>query len=320
MLVKLSIDKLRRLLTGTVAIVCFGMLVSAAPSVQSQTYVYNRQWPSPQADGIDLDASGDLVVTSIVDRKIFQYDSHGSLRGEWGSYGTGDGQFLYPSGVAVDDSGHVYVADGNAVNISKFTGDGQFLRKWGGPTQFVHPVSLEWHDGILYVSDEWRVKLFDRDGVFIRQWGSLGSGAGEAGYYTRLCVDPLGYVYVTDLVHNRVQKFSSSGVFVSQFGDSGSANGQFRSPMGITADGAGNVYVVDRDNRRIQKFNAVGQFVTAWGSYGIGDGELLFPADVAVAPDGSVFVSDDNRIQVFTPTGTTATRQTTWGRLKALYQ
>ncbi|GAF84493.1 unnamed protein product, partial [marine sediment metagenome] len=50
---------------------------------------------------------------------------------KWGSEGSGDGQFDGISGVAVDSSGNVYVADNENHRIQKFTSDGAFLIKWG---------------------------------------------------------------------------------------------------------------------------------------------------------------------------------------------
>jgi DNA-binding beta-propeller fold protein YncE len=66
--------------------------------------------------------------------------------GAWGSYGSGPGQFNGPIGVAVDNAGHVYVADARNQRIQKFTADGTFLTMWGtygsGPGQFKGPSYL----------------------------------------------------------------------------------------------------------------------------------------------------------------------------------
>ena len=62
---------------------------------------------------------------------------------KWGSFGSGDGQFNFPNGVAVDPSGNVYVADAYNNRIQKFTGSGAFITKWGsfgsGDGQFAFP-------------------------------------------------------------------------------------------------------------------------------------------------------------------------------------
>ena len=50
---------------------------------------------------------------------------------QWGTVGTGDGNFTSPSGVAVDSTGDVYVADSGNSRIQKFTPTGTFITKWG---------------------------------------------------------------------------------------------------------------------------------------------------------------------------------------------
>ena len=50
---------------------------------------------------------------------------------QWGSQGSGDGQFMFPTGVAVDGDGDVYVADRDNNRIQKFTSSGGYLTQWG---------------------------------------------------------------------------------------------------------------------------------------------------------------------------------------------
>src|SRR2546423_1298308 len=62
---------------------------------------------------------------------------------QWGSYGSGNGQFYDLSGVAVDSGGNVYVADSYNHRIQKFTSAGGYLTQWGTPGpgdgQFQYP-------------------------------------------------------------------------------------------------------------------------------------------------------------------------------------
>lgn len=88
---------------------------------------------------------------------------------KWGSPGTGNGQFDFPHGVAVDGGGNVYVTD-TVHRVQKFTGTGGFLTAWGGP-------------------------------------GS-GSGDGQFRFPEGVAVDGAGNVYVTDGSNNRVQTFA----------------------------------------------------------------------------------------------------------------
>src|SRR5688572_21270176 len=62
---------------------------------------------------------------------------------QWGSYGSGPGQFHLPLAVAVDPAGDVYVVDHNNHRIQKFTGTGTYLTQWGSfgsdKGQFLYP-------------------------------------------------------------------------------------------------------------------------------------------------------------------------------------
>ena len=70
-----------------------------------------------------------FVVDGSNDR-IQKFSNTGSFIRKWGSFGTGDGQFDSPEGIAVDKSGNVFVSDGND-RIQKFSNTGNFIRKWG---------------------------------------------------------------------------------------------------------------------------------------------------------------------------------------------
>jgi DNA-binding beta-propeller fold protein YncE len=80
------------------------------------------------------------------------------FRGMWGTYGTGDGQFNWPSALSIDSNGNVYVADTNNQRIQKFTDKGIFLDKWGshgnGEGEFYTPfdIAVDSNDDI-YVLD-----------------------------------------------------------------------------------------------------------------------------------------------------------------------
>jgi DNA-binding beta-propeller fold protein YncE len=50
---------------------------------------------------------------------------------KWGSKGNGDGQFNFPTGIAVDNSGNLYVADKENHRVQKFSSESTFLVKWG---------------------------------------------------------------------------------------------------------------------------------------------------------------------------------------------
>ena len=239
---------------------------------------------------------------------------------KWGSQGTGDGQFNFPNGLAIDSAENIYVADTSNHRIQKFNSSGSFIIEWGsygtGDGQFNEPTEVAVDaSGNVYVADlsNHRIQKFSSNGTFTTKWGSYGTGDGQFNRPTGVAVDSSGDVYVADAYNNRIQKFSSSGTFITKWGTSGTGDGQFNSPVGVVVDSTGNVYVADYNNQRIQKFSSCGTFITKWGSIGTGDGQFNNPYGVAVdAASGDVYVgdSDNNRVQKFSSSGTFITK---WG-------
>src|SRR6476469_4422091 len=188
-----------------------------------------------------------------------------------------DDSFHFPTGIAVDNKGDVYVSDSWNDRVQKFTSNGKFITKWGtrgsadGQFRFPTGIAVD-NKGDVYVSDfsNDRVQKFTSNGQFITKWGTSGSADGQFGrdddtFFTGpagIAVDNKGDVYVSDFSNDRVQKFTSNGKFITKWGTSGSADGQFRFPTGIEVDNKGDVYVGDSLNMRIQKFTSNGKFIT----------------------------------------------------------
>jgi len=63
--------------------------------------------------------------------RVQKLDKDGKFVTKWGSYGSDDGQFISPRGIAADKSGNIYVLDNGNYRIEKFTDEGNFIGKWG---------------------------------------------------------------------------------------------------------------------------------------------------------------------------------------------
>ena len=197
--------------------------------------------------------------------------------GAFGSKGAGDGQFLWPAGIAVDRDETVYVSDEGQHTINRFDHEGRFLGRWGahggGDGELNRPSGIAFDaDDNLYVSDtlNHRVQKFTRDGAFLASFGGYGSGEGELDMPWGVTVDELGDVYVVDWRNDRVQKFSGSGEPVLSIGSSGSGDGQLNRPAGVEVDPHGDIYVADSGNDRVQLFDERGEYVQKF----LGDGTL----------------------------------------------
>jgi sugar lactone lactonase YvrE len=252
-----------------------------------------------------------LILTLVASfaAPVLAAESPPSFLFKWGSHGSDNGLFIWPSGVAVSSSGDVYVADSNNNRIQKFTSTGTWQTSWGsGPSSdngtFNAPYGLAVDSsGNVYVADcgNHRIQKFDSNGTWLTSWGSSGSADGQLQYPYDVAVSSSGDVYVADLTNNRIDKFTSTGTYITKWGSSGSLDGQFQEPKGVAVDASGNVYVADAGNDRIQKFTSTGTFLSKWGSHGTADGEFSNPYTLAVSSSGNIYVADtnNNRIQVF---------------------
>jgi tripartite motif-containing protein 71 len=106
-----------------------------------------------------LDASGNVYVSephpfSDGNDRIQKFSPSGALLATWGGSGTGPGQFIDPTGLAVDRKGDVFVVDWNNNRIQELSPAGQFVAQWPGPEpgfKFVSKIALDDH-GNMYVS------------------------------------------------------------------------------------------------------------------------------------------------------------------------
>jgi len=248
--------------------------------------------------GVAVDGGGNVYVADSGNNLIRKITADGTVSTLAGTVVAVDTSntitnaplFSGPSGVAVDASGNVYVADAGNNRICVVSPSG-VTRTLAGK-------------------------------------GSAGSNNGASASATfdnptGVAVDISGNVYVADLLNNMIRKISPTGVVSTLAGNGsiGSKDGidtaaRFYFPNSLTADASGNVYVTDDINNLIRKIAPDGTVTTLAGSgvagaqNGIGTAASFSdPAGITVDASGNLYVADanNNLIRKMTPDGTVST-------------
>ncbi len=180
----------------------------------------------------------------------------------------------YPSGIAVDATGDLFIADnGNDI-----------IRRVGV-------------DGII-------TTVAGRFG-----YGSWGDGrpATQAMISKpfNVALDRQGRIYIADSYNHRIRRIGLDGVIetiagtgaAGYSGDGGKATAAtLRDPRGVTVDAAGNVYITDTDNNRIRKVDTAGIITTIAGTSP--PGSKGSAASAGFYPDGPVAVDNTGHLFV----------------------
>ncbi len=239
--------------------------------------------------GVAVDSNGYVYVADYGNHTLRKISPAGvvtTLAGTAGSAGVIDAtgsaaRFYYPSGVAVDVAGNLYVADTSNNTLRK-------IAPAGAVTTFA--------------------------GLAGRS--SSADGTGSAARFEdpyAVASDGGGNIFVADGTDHTIRKISASGVVTTLAGTAGSfgstdgagSAARFFGPLGIAADSAGSVYVADTGNYTIRKITAAGSVGTFAGSAGVAgtaDGtgaaaRFSAPYGVAVDLAGNVFVVDQDVIR-----------------------
>ncbi len=223
-------------------------------------------------------------------------------------------QLNQPTGIYVDASGNLFIADYMNSRIQEWSpGAASGITVAGGnglgfaANQIYAPAGVYVDkNGDIYASNENDVKKWSpgaTSGVIVAGGNGQGIAPNQLWGAWGVFLDAAGNLYVSDEAYNRVQKFppgstsATNGVTVAGYslGVSGNGPGFLFTPLGIFVDAAGNLYVADENNFRIQKFapGATSGITVAGGNgSGTAANQFICPVSVVVDNMGNIFVSD----------------------------
>jgi len=244
--------------------------------------------------GLAVGSGGNIYVADTSRARILKVSSGGVI-----TTAASDGAFdssgvvidgLYPTDVAVDAAGNLYIVDFDDNSVFKVS-PGQSVTKLAG------------------------------QGFFSSGYSGDGDAAASAklNQPTGVAVDAAGNVFIADQWNNRVRMISLNGIIntiagngtYSYSGDGGPASqAQLGGPSGAAFDSVGNLYFADMKNDRVRKITPDGTITTVAGNGtpgSSGDGgpatsaqlnlSSFDHAGVAVDPAGNVYIADPGHQQ-----------------------
>jgi NHL repeat/6-bladed beta-propeller len=263
----------------------------------------------------DLGISGNLTEQATAGVNLLDYtlnytasdgdDAPAAAQAPIGASGTGPGQLERPQGVAVDDSGNVWVTDRVNQRVVAYDKTGNYLRQIGTPGsgngQINEPRGIAiGPNGNIWVAEAGtnkRIQQFTPTGTFVSKITNTGFIEPWG-----IAFGPQGEMWVTDQ-SGKAFVFNSSGVLTKTI-----ANPVLKAaevPYGIDIDRFGNAWIALQAIHQVVALSPSGSEVMRFGGLGTGPGQFRHPGDVAIAASGNILVTDDlnNRVQVFKPDG-----------------
>ncbi len=297
---------------------------------------------------VAVDLAGNVYIADFFSQRIRRVDTTGIITTIAGSgkpgYG-GDGgpaseaRLNFPSSVAADGAGNLYIADTGNHRIRRVDASG-----------IIHTIAGTVEEGFDWEGRAVEARLSNPKGMTVDGSGNLyfgsylsfgirrvdatgtmnrvrGSGEGEGPYDEErlsrdrgIAVDHAGNVYIANIDNHYVRRVDAAGtvsVIAGTWepgygGDGGRAvEAQLSFPADVSVDHAGNVYIADTGNHRIRRIDTMGTITTIAGTgkpgYG-GDGgpaveaQLASPFALTVDSSGDLYVADlgNYRIRVLT--------------------
>ncbi|MFB0533767.1 MAG: PA14 domain-containing protein [Anaerolineae bacterium] len=161
--------------------------------------------------GLTIDEADRLYVADTGGCRVVVYNTAGERLGLFGSKGSGPGQFLEPTDVALDGRGALYVVDSSNQRVQHLDPWGGYRAEWPIPAAGTYNGS---HlalapDGSLLMTapEQHQIQRYSPVGTLLGQWGDDGTAAGQFHIPVGLAVDQDGNVYVADTLNHRLQKF-----------------------------------------------------------------------------------------------------------------
>ena len=231
-------------------------------------------WVFDRWEGVVNNSDNPTEITfydNLAVRAVFKKDTF-KVRTIAGGKGKGSelNQLYYPTGIALDPSGDLYVSD-----------------------MYNHRIQ-RWKPGATV-------------GITAAGGNGFGYGPSQLEEPGKIDIDSQGNLYIADTGNNRIQKWEYGGLTgttVAGGNGLGSELNQLYNPFGIAVDNDGTIYVSELSNHRVTKWSAgvsEGEIVAGGNGEGSDPDQLAIPMGIAINKNGDLFVADtyNHRVQLW---------------------
>ena len=209
-----------------------------------------------------------------------------------------------PRGIAIHDSGNIYVACWDDDRIRVFDQGGHEKRTIGsggsGDGQFFRPYGISIKGDVMYVADtgNHRIQKLTTGGQFLQKFGQYGSGQGQFNGPLSVIVDQRDRMIVADFGNNRVVILDQNGSWLLTINGNVSGAQGFKDPWCLALDPQGNIHVAAWGSNTIKVFTPEGTYVRSYG-------DVKAPTGIAIDEEGYSLVCENsgNCLSIFDPEG-----------------
>ena len=209
-----------------------------------------------------------------------------------------------PEGIAIHDSGDIYVACWGDNCIRVFDQGGHEKRTIGsggsGDGQFSYPYGISIKGDVMYVADQGngRNQKLTTGGQFLQKFGQHGSGQGQFNGPVSVIVDQRDRMIVADASNHRVVILDQNGSWLMTINGNVSGAQGFQYPWGLALDPQGNIYVAVHLSDTVKVFTPEGTYVRSYG-------DVKHLIGIAIDEEGYSLVCEwsGNCLSIFYPQG-----------------
>jgi len=206
----------------------FGEVPGVAVNSKGHVYVFTRS----------NSAGGPAYAPTAA--QLLEFDQNGNFVGE---IGKGLYAWSFAHSVRIDKEDNIWAIDKGSDMVVKFNPEGRVIWVFGRRKEsaddetrpwehvepplppvdgmFRQPTDVAWDSGgNIYISDGYinsRVAKFDKNGNWMKSWGTKGTGPGQFNLPHSIAIDRNDNVYVGDRTNHRIQVFDTDGNFKRMF-------------------------------------------------------------------------------------------------------